>query len=257
MNNGLKKMLKHPSLCILHFTFSICLSGCFDEPRPAYETVPAETQVYLKAKGLEVLTPEAVLKDGLIYIDGFAGESADRRAELSASGTGSSDDPRGGYTNLSARVTTFNPASLNYLNLDYNALTNVDALSAFTGLKWLRLNDNRLATLPDLASLTQLKRIYLRNNAFVEVPDVFRPDRLSALDAIDLSGNPILAIPDWFAKREGLAHLSLSRTKIRSLPADLSAWRSLKSLQLGGLELESIDEMKRIRAALPNTTIVF
>ena len=68
MKNDLMKRLRHPSFYILHFAFSICLCGCFKEPRPAYETVPAETQVYLKGKGLEVLTTEALMKDGVVYV---------------------------------------------------------------------------------------------------------------------------------------------------------------------------------------------
>ena len=239
--------LKNPSFCILHFTFSICLSiclsGCFKEPQPAYETVPAETQVYLKGKGLTTLTTEALMKDGLVFLDDRAGSSDEQTFE------------GGHYTNLSARVETLDPTSFTYLNLDYNELTNVDAVVAFTGLKWLRLNNNRLSALPDLSALVKLRRVYLRDNVFTEVPAEL--DRLPSLDSLDLSGNPIAEVPEWLAKREGLQHLSLSNTAITRLPADLSAWKSLKALQLGGLKLESLEELKRIRAALPSTTVVF
>ena len=61
---------------------------------------------------------------------------------------------------------------------------------------------------------------------------------------------------DWLAKREGLENLSFTHTKIRQLPDDLSAWRSLKSLQLGDLDLNPA-ELSRIRAALPDVAIVF
>ncbi len=155
-----------------------------------------------------------------------------------------------------AKATPAPPASIEYLNLDYNSLTNVDALAAFTSLKWLRLNENRLSSLPDLSNLKSLRRIYLRDNAFSEVPGALKG--LPALDTVDLSGNgAIKEIPEWFAKKEGLAHLSLSRTGLTRLPADLTAWKSLKTLQLGDVQFADIEEMKRIRKALPGTAIVF
>lgn len=141
-----------------------------------------------------------------------------------------------------------------YLNLDRNALTNADPVAALTNLKWLRLNSNRLAALPNLAALTQLRRIYLARNRFTTVPVTLKD--LPALTDIELSDNPLTAIPDWLARKEGLLFLSFNRTNIRKLPPDLSAWRSLKALQLGGLGLPA-DEMARIRAALPKTAIVF
>ena len=235
MKNDLMKRLRHPSFYILHFAFSIGLCGCFKEPRPAYETVPAETQVYLKGKGLEVLTTEALMKDGVVYVGG----------------------PEAQPTNLASQVSSLDPASLTYLNLDYNELTNVDALVSFTGLKWLRLNNNRLESLPDLSGLGSLRRLYLRDNALASVPEFLRPENLPELDTLDLSGNPIAAVPDWLAQRKGLRHLSLSDTAVTALPKDLSAWQSLKSLQLGGLRLGSLEELKRIRAALPDTAVVF
>ena len=235
MKNDLMKRLRHPSFYILHFAFSICLCGCFKEPRPAYETVPAETQVYLKGKGLEVLTTEALMKDGVVYVGG----------------------PEAQPTNLASQVSTLDPASLTYLNLDYNELTNVDALVSFTRLKWLRLNNNRLESLPDLSGLASLRRLYLRDNALASVPEFLRPENLPELDTLDLSGNPIAAVPDWLAQRKGLRHLSLSDTAVTALPKDLSSWQSLKSLQLGGLRLGSLEELKRIRAALSDTAVVF
>ena len=242
---GVQMNKKIPQLIAYHLSFILLLSGCFKEPQPAYESVPAETQVYLKNKGLTVLTTEAVLKDGLVFLD----DRASGQDELTFEG--------GHYTNLSARVTTFDPTTLTYLNLDYNELTNVEAVAAFTGLKWLRLNNNRLSALPDLSALANLRRLYLRDNLFTAVPEALKPGALPALDSIDLSGNPITEVPAWLAKREGLKHLSLSNTAIVELPEDLSAWKSLEALQLGGLKIKSLEEMKRIRAALPTTTVVF
>jgi Leucine-rich repeat (LRR) protein len=211
---------------------ALAFAGCFDEPVPAYKTVAPETRVYLKEKGLETLTAEAVLKQGLVFVHGS------------------------GYTNLSALVSgDFDPKSLEYLNLDRNALKNVDALGEFTSLKWLRLNGNALESLPDLSGMKNLRRLYLSGNALKSVPETVKD--LPSLTDLDLSGNPIETLPDWLAKKEGLEHLSLTRTKIKSLPDDLSAWKSLKSLQLGDIVGLGKADMERIRAALPGVTVVF
>lgn len=155
---------------------------------------------------------------------------------------------------LSSCRSVLNPAIVDYVNLDRNQLTNINAIASLTGLKWLRLNDNRLSSLPDLSNLVSLKRIYLRNNLFTEVPVILKS--LPALTDIELSWNPIKEVPDWLAKKEGLENLSFNHTLIKKLPKDLSAWRSLKSLQLGELGFD-IKEMKRIRDALPSVAIVF
>ena len=205
--------VKIPTLFIIHSALFILLfSGCFNEPEPAYKSVPAESRLYMQDKGLKDL----------------------KSVDLSKVG--------------------------DYLNLDRNALTNVDEVAALADLRWLRLNDNRLAALPELSKLSKLERIYLKNNAFSSVPEQLKD--LPKLTDIDLSGNPITEVPEWLAKKEGLENLSLSRTRLTRLPEDLSAWRSLKSLQLGDLNL-SKEEMARIRAAFDpkhnplGTAIVF
>ena len=188
-----------PQFFILHSAFLICLlSGCFNEPEPAYKKVPAEKRIYLSDQGLKDLESTQV----------FLGAE--------------------------------------YLNLDRNQLTNIACVAGMKELKWLRLNDNRLVSLPDLKALVNLRRIYLKNNRFAAVPLTLKD--LPALTDIDLSGNPITEVPDWLAKKEGLENLSFSRTKITKLPDDLSAWKSLKTLQLGDLQLDP-KEMARIRAA--------
>ena len=185
-------------------------AGCFNEPEPAYKSVPAENRVYLSGKGLPDLS-----KVGDAFSAG---------------------------------------AAIDYLNLDRNGLTNVNGVASLTGLKWLRLNGNRLSALPDLGPLTKLRRIYLRDNRFESVPETLKD--LPALTDIDISGNPLKEVPSWLAAKPGLLNLSFSRTQVTSLPADLSAWKSLKTLQLGDLQL-SAAEMARVRKALPGVAIVF
>ena len=196
---------------MFHVSCFMFLAGCFNEPEPAYRSVPAENRIYLKdspARG-------------------------DLKGDLEAFKAG---------------------AAIDYVNLDRNALTNVDEVASLTGLKWLRLNDNRLEALPDLSALANLRRVYLRGNRFTAVPETLKA--LPALTDVDLSENPISEIPEWLAEKRGLEALSFSRTRVEKLPADLSAWKSLNELQLGDLKIAP-EEMARIRAALPKTAVVF
>ena len=184
----------------------VAVAGCFNEPEPAYKSVPAENRIYLSDHGLKDLESTQL----------FSGAD--------------------------------------YLNLDRNQLTNIDCVAGMTELKWLRLNDNQLSALPDLKGLVKLRRIYLRNNRFAAVPETLK--ELPSLTDIDLSGNPIAEIPEWLAKKGGLVALSFTGTRLKELPEDLSAWRSLKQLQLGELNLGT-NEMSRIRHALPDSEVVF
>ncbi len=160
-----------------------------------------------------------------------------------------------GLFDLSAQRAVLRPEVVDYVNLDRNNLTNIEEVASLVNLKWLRLNDNRLTRLPSLAALTKLRRIYLARNQFTEVPAELKD--LPQLESIDLSDNPIAEIPAWLAEKKGLLHLSFNRTRLRKLPSDISAWRSLKTLQLGDLALENPSEYARIRAALPNTAVVY
>ena len=223
--------------CILAVAASaFAPAGCYDEPVSAEATVPAEKRIYLKNTDLGHLTVETVYEKGLIH-DSY-------------------------WTNLSSRVDLekFNSKvlkSVDYLNLDCNKFTNVDAIVEFPALKWLRLNSNNLSSLPTngFARLSKLRRIYLADNRFTAVPKQL--EELPSLKEIDLSGNVgIKEIPDWMAKKQGFEDLSFSGTSIEKLPEDLSAWRFLRLLRLGELKM-SVGEMKRIREALPDTTVVF
>ena len=147
------------------------------------------------------------------------------------------------------------PELVDYVNLDRNDFEEFPVeLTTLTGLKWLRLNRNRLSALPDLSPLVNLRRIYLKGNRFTAVPEALKS--LPALTDVDLSQNPISEVPAWLVEMKGLENVSFSDTRVTKLPEDLSGWRNLTSLQLGGLRLPA-DEMARIRVALPMVTIVF
>lgn len=214
--------------------FALATAGCYDEPVSAETSVSADNRIYLKNAGLTRLTVKAVYEKGLVY------------------------DSH--WTNLSSRVAfdEFSSRSLksvDYLNLDYNALTNADEIIEFPALEWLRLNSNRLASLPDISHLSRLRKIYLRDNRFTSIPESLK--NLPHLTDIDFSGNRQLSeVPGWLAEKQGLEHLSFTSTSVTRLPDDISAWKSLKTLQLGNL-LISKEEMDRIRMSLPDTAVVF
>ena len=137
---------------------------------------------------------------------------------------------------------------LEYLNLDRNRLRALPDLSR-TRLRWLRLNGNRLTALPPLPH--SVERLYLADNAFADVPE-----KPAALRHLVLAGNPIKTVPDDLGV--GLEWLDLSRTQITRLPDDLSAWRTLKVLNLARCPLPEA-EKDRISAAFnpAQTTILF
>lgn len=210
----------------------VAASGCSDGRTGARApAAPPGSQIYMKDGVETVLTPDLLMRDGKVFLE------------------------NGAWTNLSSVVEKLEPSRIEYLNLDRNAFTNVDCLAAFTSLKWLRLNGNRLETLPDLRKARNMKRIYLAGNRFKEVPRGI--EGLKKLTDIDLSGNPISSIPEWLATRHGFEHLSFNGTRIKKLPDDLRPWRSLKSLQLGDIEAMDEAELRRVRAELPGTAVVF
>lgn len=189
---------------------AVASAGCFDEPSPAYKTVPEGARVYLHGRGLK---------------------------------------------DLSAHRDALKPEIVDYLNLDRNELEALPGeVASLVRLKWLRLNYNRLSSLPDISALKGLRRIYLKGNRFTAVPPTLK--NLPSLTDIDLSRNPLTEVPQWLVDKKGLENVSFSETGITKLPDDLSGWRNLSTLQLGGLRL-SAEEMARIRAQLPNVAIVF
>ena len=76
------------------------------------------------------------------------------------------------------------------------------------------------------------------------------------LEGITLDGNPITAVPEWLISMPSLREVSLNGTRIAKLPDDLSGWRRLTILALGGCPMPKT-EMERIRKALPDVAIVF
>ncbi len=146
-------------------------------------------------------------------------------------------------------------ANLDYLNLDDNKLASAEGLGQFPKLMWLRLNGNALAEIPaSLGALKHLQRFYASRNQIKAIGDAVKS--WTELEDLVLDGNPISAVPEWLVDLPKLKGVSLNETRVTKLPADLSKWRKLDYLSLGGCTF-SAEEMKRIRAALPDVAIVF
>lgn len=223
----------------------VALAGCFREATPARATGADARRVYLQRCGLEHFRAADVTAKGRVFVEDPALPPRPQQGAQS----------HGAWKAFASLESPPAPQAVDYLNLDGNQLTNVAEIAGFTGLKWLRLNGNRLERVEGLAALKQLRRLYLRDNRLAVVPPEI--EQLEQLTDLDLSGNPLTAVPEWLARKPNLKCLSLNRTRIVRLPDDLSAWRSLQMLQLGDVEGLTLEEMQRIRAALPQTAVVF
>lgn len=223
----------------------VVLAGCFREAVPARATGADVRRVYLQNCGLEHFRSADVAAKGRVFVED---PTLPPRPQQGA-------QSHGAWKAFSALESAPALQVIDYLNLDGNRLTNTAEIAGFTGLKWLRLNGNKLKQVEGLSTLKQLRRLYLRDNLLAAVPPEI--EQLEQLTDLDLSGNPLTSVPEWLARKPGLKCLSLNRTRIESLPEDLSAWRSLQMLQLGGIDGMSLAEMQRIRAALPQTVVVF
>jgi len=138
---------------IFNFTFLLALccvaAGCFDEPTPAYKTVPAEARVYLKEMSLADLKGK---------VDVLKAEVVD-------------------YLNLDRnQLTNVNEvaslAGLKWLRLNDNRLSSLPDLKALASLRRIYLKNNRFAAVPEqLKDLPALTDVDLSGNPIKEIPE--------------------------------------------------------------------------------------
>ena len=134
-----KTIIRHSSFIIL----SSLLAGCFNEPEPAYKSVPAENRVYLSDKGLKAV-PEVNPKADYLNLD---------RNEL---------------TNVSAVAAL---TELKWLRLNDNKLAALPDLKALVNLRRIYLKGNRFTSVPEtLKDLPALTDVDLSLNPIKEVP---------------------------------------------------------------------------------------
>lgn len=132
------------------------------------------------------------------------------------------------------------PAGVDFSHITHLTLRNMqlDALDAallgrFSGVRNLDLRDNRLTRLPTgIEHLAALRNLRLGNNRIVlTAEDNLRLGQLTGLRRLDLNGNPIGMLPPLGSFLQ-LRRLSLRRTGVQELPAELAVHGHLQALDM-------------------------
>jgi len=124
---------------------------------------------------------------------------------------------------------------ISHLTLRDMHLEAIDAslFARFSGVRNLDLRDNQLSRLPaGIEQMSGLRSLLLGNNRIVlTAEDNLRLSQLRGLRRLDLNDNPIGMSPS-LASFTQLRRLSLRRTNVRELPADVTVHANLQALDL-------------------------
>ena len=135
--------MKHSIIRLFGYSSIALLSGCFNEPEPAYKSVPAENRVYLSDKGLKAL-PQVNAKADYLNLDRNQLEKADGVEKL---------------------------AELKWLRLNDNRLSSLPDLKGLAKLRRIYLKNNRFTAVPEtLKDLPSLTDVELSGNPIKEIP---------------------------------------------------------------------------------------
>ena len=160
-------------------------AGCFDEPTPAYKTVPAEARVYLKDMSLGDLKGKAdVLKADVVdYVN------LDRNQ----------------LTNVDEVATL---SGLKWLRLNDNRLSSLPDLKALVSLRRIYLRNNRFTAVPEqLKDLPSLTDVDLSGNPLKEIPAWLAEKK--GLKNLSFSRTQIGKLPDNIDAWKSLQSLQL------------------------------------------------
>ena len=128
---------------LLPVLVALCATGCFNEPEPAYKSVPAENRVYLSDKGLKAV-PEVNAKADYLNLDRNQLETADGVEKLT---------------------------ELKWLRLNDNKLAALPDLKGLVNLRRIYLRNNKFTAVPEtLKDLPSLTDIDLSGNPVKDVP---------------------------------------------------------------------------------------
>ena len=170
-------------------------TGCFNEPEPAYKSVPAENRVYLSDKGLKAL-PEINAKADYLNLD---------RNEL---------------TNVSAVATL---TELKWLRLNDNKLAALPDLKALVNLRRIYLKNNKFTAVPEtLKDLPALTDIDLSGNPVKEVPQWLAEKK--GLKNLSFSRTQVSKLPENLEAWKSLQCLQLGDLNISA--AEMARIRS-------------------------------
>ena len=177
--------MKNSIIRLFGYSIIILLSGCFNEPEPAYKSVPAENRVYLNDKALKVL-PDVNAKADYLNLDRNQLEKADGVEKL---------------------------VELKWLRLNDNCLTALPDLKGLVKLRRIYLRNNRFAAVPEtLKDLPSLTDVDLSGNPIKEIPDWLA--RKEGLKNLSFSRTQVSKLPEDLSAWAKLQSLQLGDLRL-------------------------------------------
>jgi hypothetical protein len=171
-------------------TALVAVSGCFDEPTPAYKAVPPEARVYLKDKSL--------------------GDLKGQTAALKADVVDYLNLDRNQLTNVDEVASL---SGLKWLRLNDNRLSSLPDLKALSGLRRIYLRNNRFAAVPEqLKDLPALTDIDMSGNPVKEVPAWLAEKK--GLKNLSFSRTQVTKLPEKLDAWKSLQSLQLGDLNI-------------------------------------------
>ena len=169
----------------------LAAGGCFDEPEPAYKSVPAENRVYMKDANLEKVDWSSAAFGAGESIDYI---NLDRNKLASVDG-----------------VEKF--TGLKWLRLNENKLEALPDLKALSRLRRIYLRDNKLAVVPEtLKDLPELTDIELSGNPIKEIPSWLAEKK--GLKNLSFNRTQLTALPSDLSAWRSLQSLQLGDLKL-------------------------------------------
>lgn len=180
---------------LLSVLVALCAAGCFNEPEPAYKSVPAENRVYLNDKGLKAV-PAVNEKADYLNLDRNQLEKADGVEKLTG---------------------------LKWLRLNDNKLAALPDLKGLVSLRRIYLRNNKFAAVPEaLKELPALTDIDLSGNPVKEVPQWLAEKK--GLKNLSFSRTQIVKLPENLEAWTSLQCLQLGDLNISA--AEMARIRS-------------------------------
>ena len=154
---------------LLPMLVALCAAGCFNEPEPAYKSVPAEKRIYLSDQGLKDLeTTQIFLGADYLNLD------------------------RNQLTNIACVA---GMTELKWLRLNDNKLAALPDLKGLVSLRRIYLRNNRFTAVPEtLKDLPALTDIDLSGNPIKDVPAWLAEKK--GLKNISFSRTQVMKLPD-------------------------------------------------------------
>lgn len=183
--------MKSTKSYVLHFALStLLIAGCFNEPDPAYKTVPEGARVYLQDKGLKDFKSAAQGLDAKIvdYIN------LDRNEIANLDG-----------------VEQF--TELKWLRLNENKLSSLPDLKSLKSLRRIYLRGNAFKEVPEtLKDLPSLTDVDLSGNPVKEIPEWLA--KKEGLAFLSFTRTQITKLPEDLSAWRGLKALQLGDLKL-------------------------------------------